>query len=42
MSYNSPKPDAVLEEDEVIQDLPLQFSDESVQVVPAAEVFSGS
>jgi len=39
MSYNSPKPDAVLEEDKIIQDLDLGFTESSVTIVPAESVF---
>ena len=39
MSYNSPKPEQVLEEDKVIQDLELGFTESSVTVVPAESVF---
>jgi zinc protease len=39
MTYNSPKPEQVLEEDKVIQDLELGFTDSSVKIVPAESVF---
>ena len=39
MSYNSPKPEALLEEDAIIEVLPLGFSADSVEVVPAEEIF---
>lgn len=39
MNYNSPKPEALLEEDAIIEVLPLGFSADSVEVVPAGEVF---
>jgi zinc protease len=39
MQYNSPKPDELLAEDKVIEVLPLGFSADSVQVVPADDVF---
>jgi zinc protease len=39
MTYNSAKPEAVLEEDKVIQELPLGFTQDSVKVVPAESIF---
>jgi len=39
MTYNSPKPQEVLEEDKVIQDLKLGFTESSVTIVPAESVF---
>jgi zinc protease len=39
MSYNSPKPEEILAEDELIQVLPLAFTAESVQVMPAEAAF---
>lgn len=39
MTYNSPKPEALLAEDAVIEALPLKFTADSVRVVPAESVF---
>ena len=39
MSYNSPKPEALLAEDKVIEVLPLGFTEDSVHIVPADSVF---
>jgi zinc protease len=41
MSYNSPKPDALLEEDAIIEVLPLGFTPETVEVRAADSVFRG-
>jgi zinc protease len=39
MKYNSPKPDAVLEEDKVVEKWPLHLRPEDITVKPAAQVF---
>jgi zinc protease len=39
MSYNSPKPEALLAEDAVIEVKPLGFRPDSIEVVPADSVF---
>ena len=39
MTYNSPKPEEVLAEDQVIQGLALGFADDSVRVIPAESYF---
>jgi len=39
MSYNSPKPEALLAEDAIIEVLPLGFRADSIRVVPADSVF---
>jgi zinc protease len=39
MQYNSPKPDAILEEDKVVQAYPLRLKAENIEVVPVDKVF---
>ncbi|MDO8539284.1 MAG: pitrilysin family protein [Opitutaceae bacterium] len=39
ISYSSPKPDAVLEEDKLIRNFPLKVLRENVRIVPVAELF---
>ncbi len=39
MSYNSPKPEALLAEDAVIQVLPLDFREDSIRILSADSVF---
>jgi zinc protease len=39
MTYNSPKPEAILEEDKAVGRYPLQISADSVKIVPVEEVF---
>jgi len=39
MTYNSPKPEALLEEDAVIEVLPLDFAADAVRIRPAETVF---
>jgi zinc protease len=39
MSYDSPKPDEILEEDKVVDKFPLELKPEDVTVVPANQVF---
>lgn len=37
--YNSPKPEAALEEDKIIERLPLKISADSISVIPADRIF---
>lgn len=39
MTYNSPKPEAIMEEDKILQDLKLNFSEDAITIVPVEEVF---
>jgi zinc protease len=39
MTYNSPKPAALMEEDKTVEKWPLGLKPEDIRVVPAAEVF---
>lgn len=39
LEYNAPKPEDLLEEDRIIQVLPLAFTEQSVEVVPAGTLF---
>ncbi|MEP0546153.1 MAG: pitrilysin family protein [Rhodothermales bacterium] len=39
ITYNAPKPDEIMVEDEVIQQLPLGIDREDIRIVPADEVF---
>jgi zinc protease len=39
MTYNSPKPDSVMEEDKMLQELKLNFNKDDVKIVPVKDVF---
>lgn len=39
MTYNSPKPEAVVEADKIIERFPLNIKEENIRIVPASEVF---
>jgi zinc protease len=39
MTYNSPKPDEVLEEDKIVEKFPLNLKPEDIEVKPATEIF---
>ena len=39
ITYNAPKPDEIMVEDEVIQQYPLGIDREDIRIVPAEEVF---
>ena len=39
MTYNSPKPDAITEEDKVVERLPLNLKPEQITIRPVTEVF---
>ncbi len=42
ITYNAPKPDEIMVEDEVIQQLPLGIEREAIRIVPVDEVFEGA
>jgi zinc protease len=42
VSYDSAKPDELLEEDREIASLPLGFAEDAVRIVPSSEVFGGA
>ena len=39
MTYNSPKPESVMEEDKLLQDLKLNFKEDDVKIIPVKDVF---
>lgn len=39
MTYNSPKPEAITEEDKIVEKWPLHLRAEDIQVIPATDVF---
>ncbi len=39
MKYNSPKSDNIMQEDKMLQDIKLRFSNEDISIVPVEEVF---
>jgi zinc protease len=39
MRYNSPKPEAILEEDKTVEKWPLNLAADSIAVIPAEKVF---
>ena len=39
MTYNSPKPDAITDEDKIVEKWPLHLRPDDIKVVPAKEVF---
>ena len=39
MQYNSPKPQQILDEDKIVEKLPLRIRAEDIRVLPVAEVF---
>ena len=41
ISYDSPKPEAILLEDKEIQSYPLQIAAENVKIVPVDDMFVG-
>jgi hypothetical protein len=42
MSYDSAKPDELLQEDRKIASLPLVFEEGAVRIVPSSEAFGGA
>lgn len=39
MTYNSPKPAAIMEEDKTVEKFPLNLSRDNITIVPAGKVF---
>ncbi|HEY4491177.1 MAG TPA: pitrilysin family protein, partial [Acidobacteriota bacterium] len=39
IKYETPKPEAILQEDKIIQDYPLNVSDSNVTIIPADQIF---
>jgi len=39
MTYNSAKPDSIMEEDKILQDIKLGFDEEDISIVPVKDVF---